>query len=229
MPTNTKHKKTKPKKSFKKKTVTKKSNVVNRPMVSLGQGLPKKLLVTHKYSEIVVPTATSGVMQKYSFSCNGMFDPNITGTGHQPMYFDQMAALYDHYRVIGSICTFKITHLVTSNYAAVVGAFVNDDSTTTPTTSFELMENSLSKHRMLAAGQLIPAIFTLKWSAKKYFGGSVLSNPELQGTAAANPTEQSMFTIFVQPIDQISSNSYNVEVDIKYIAVWTELKDIAGS
>lgn len=229
-----KMKKSKARKGVKKsKSTTRKSKSTrvprNRAIINVGQGFPKKMVMSHKYSEVVVPTCTSGALSTYTFSCNGMYDPNITGTGHQPMYFDQLGALYDHYTVIGSKCTFKITHLVTTNYSARVGAFINDDSTVTPGTMNALTENSLSKHRLLAAGQLVPVIFQLKWSAKKYFGGTVMSNINLQGTTSANPTEQSMFTIMVQPTDEVTTQTYVVEVDIEYIAVWDELKDIASS
>jgi len=35
----------------------------------------------------------------YQFRLNSLFDPDFTGTGHQPKGFDQLAALYQRYRV----------------------------------------------------------------------------------------------------------------------------------
>lgn len=201
----------------------------NKTTVNVGLGFPKKLLMTHKYSQVIVPTCTSGALQTYSFSCNSLYDPDVSGVGHQPMYFDQLTALYDHYTVIGSQVTIKVSHLVPTNYSARVGCMINDDSTVTPTSMNSLCENSLAKHRLLASGQTNPVIFNLKWSAKKTFGGSILANDNLQGSNSASPSEQSMYSIFVQPTDEITTNSYVVEVLFKYITVWDELKDIAGS
>lgn len=38
----------------------------------------------------------------YVYLANGMYDPDYTGTGHQPKYFDQWGALYKRYLVFGS-------------------------------------------------------------------------------------------------------------------------------
>lgn len=206
-----------------------KKPVYNKTTVNAGLGFPKKLMMTHKYNEVVVPTCSVGALAYYTFSCNSLYDPNVTSGGHQPMFFDQLTAIYDHYTVIGSIATIKITHLVPSNYSARVGCFINDDSTVTPSTMDALCENSQSKHRLLAAGQTTPVVFTMKWSAKKTFGGSVLGNDNLQGSYNSSPTEQSMFTLMVQPTDQVTTSSYVVDVSIRYITIWDELKDIASS
>jgi len=48
------------------------------------------------------------------FSMNGLFDPNISGTGHQPMFFDNYMAIYGQYRVNRAYITFIAcdTHIV---------------------------------------------------------------------------------------------------------------------
>lgn len=38
----------------------------------------------------------------YVFRANSCFDPDFSVGGHQPLYFDQYSAVYDHYRVVGS-------------------------------------------------------------------------------------------------------------------------------
>ena len=42
---------------------------------------------------------------------NSLFDPDQTGTGHQPYYFDQFAALYNRYTVLGSKLTAEFSLL----------------------------------------------------------------------------------------------------------------------
>ena len=76
---------------------------VYRPMRSFNQvGFPKTLKFIHKYCDNVSVSGSAGIPFKYQFSCNGLYDPNITGTGHQPMYFDQVTPIYNQYRVIGA-------------------------------------------------------------------------------------------------------------------------------
>lgn len=43
----------------------------------------------------------------WQFTSNGLYDPDITGTGHQPLYFDNYAALYSRYKV--KYATIKVT------------------------------------------------------------------------------------------------------------------------
>lgn len=40
------------------------------------------------------------VLTYHLFRANGIFDPDVTGTGHQPLYRDQVADLYTNYTVI---------------------------------------------------------------------------------------------------------------------------------
>jgi len=201
----------------------------NQSMVRTGVGFPKMLKMTQKYVEQVnFQTGSLGALATYSFSCNGMYDPNITGTGHQPMYFDQLGALYDHYCVIASKITVTFTKGDTQTTMPVtVGIYVNDDSTVTPTI-FGIMENSLATSAVIHAGQPT-AVCKLGWSAAKYFGKSPLANTELQGTTSGNPTEQSMFTLFIDSSLGLQVGAALATVEIEYIAIWKELRDIASS
>jgi len=200
-------------------------------MGKLGLGFPKKLLITHRYVEPNLPliTSGSGALSYYTWSCNSLYDPNVTGIGHQPMYFDQLSALYDHYVVIGSRIKIIVTPANNLQPNAIVGAFVNDDSNVTGTTG-SLLENSLVKWRNIPNASTQATVFNLKWSAKKYFGGSIMSDPSLRGTSTSSPTEQSMFTVFLDSTYAGgSAANYNISAVIEYITVWKELREIASS
>jgi len=58
-----------------------------------------------RYSDYFQLTTTSGAVSTYVFAANGLYDPNITGTGHQPMGFDQLLQFYNHYQNL-----YKLNH-----------------------------------------------------------------------------------------------------------------------
>lgn len=64
---------------------------------SLGP-LPARYITKHKYSQTLQLTALNNY--QYLFNLNSLFDPDRTGIGHQPYGYDQLAALYNRYRVI---------------------------------------------------------------------------------------------------------------------------------
>lgn len=63
---------------------------------------PQNKLATHMYADTVImpAAAVAGGGQIYTFRANGMYDPDKTGTGHQPLYRDEMAAQYSAYTVL---------------------------------------------------------------------------------------------------------------------------------
>lgn len=196
--------------------------------VNLGTAFPKQMKIMHRYAESVNVTSTTGILQNYNFTCNGMFDPDITGSGHQPLYFDQMTAIYDHYTVIASKIYVECVPSATSEDAFRIAILINDDTTTTPTDMSTIIEQAQSTYRTVPANANNVYSLNKSWSAKKTFGGSVLGNDNLQGTAASNPTEQSYFTLSVQG-SGANTVVANFNITIEYIAIWEELKDIAAS
>lgn len=189
-------------------------------------GFPKMLKFKHKYVQQV---SLTGSTSSQLFSCNSLYDPDATGAGHQPMYFDQLSALYDHYTVIGSRIIYRIVPAGTSvqhPYRVIV--WINDDTTTTGS-STDIAENKFAKTRICTGG-INPSqiVLTNRWSAKKFFGPP-LANDELKGTPSSNPTEQSYYQINVRSLDGVNSVDLYAHVEIEYIAIWRELKELAGS
>lgn len=205
-------------------------SLANKSFVTAGKGFPKKMQMTHKYSAIVNLIGTAGASGYFQFSCNGMYDPDTGGIGHQPYYFDQMAAIYDHYTVIGSKITAKITPFLSVNEAAVVTVAKNDDTTITNSSPLTQAEYSEAKQVLIPANSNSHCHYlSSSWSAKKTFGGSILGNDALQGTDSANPSEQTFYTFSIKAADSASTVGMYCIVQVEYTAIWDELKDVAGS
>lgn len=197
--------------------------------LGVAMGFPKKLKFKHKYVDQLTITSTAGIQQNYFFSCNGMYDPDITGIGHQPLYFDQIDAIYNHYHVIGSKIRFTVIPVgTTATVPHAILVYIDDDSTATAGMP-ALMEQPGTITKYCAGGINPDKLYiTKKWSAKKAFG-NVMANDQLQGDAAANPSEQQYYHFALRAVDNISTVSVNVLVEIEYIAIWNERREINRS
>lgn len=201
------------------------------PKRSLGPiGFPRLLKMTHKY--VSAPTqlnCVGGNMSLHVFCANGMFDPDISATGHQPMYFDQMALIYNHYTVIGSKITIQV-QTTEEVLGPMIGClWIDDDSITTSTSLSEVAERGRYPLVNFGGPNSDPrTTFKAKWSAKKFFGKGAMANNALQGTGSANPSEISNYKFAYNTVDGTSATIY-LTVSIEYIAIWSELKETAQS
>jgi hypothetical protein len=76
--------------------------------------------MTLKYTTLITNSLPTGTGAQQTMNLNSIFDPDRTGAGHQPLYFDQVAAIYNRYRVLKA--RWKITFAPATNpvYALVV-------------------------------------------------------------------------------------------------------------
>lgn len=90
--------------SFKRRTFKRRGN---RTKISCmrpkGLFLADTAMVKFKYVENFAQTnATGNPNTHFVFAGNGLADPNLSNTGHQPLYFDQYGLMYKDYYVAGS-------------------------------------------------------------------------------------------------------------------------------
>ena len=205
----------------------KSSPEIARYEATLGRtiGFPKLLKFKHRYHEQFGLTSTTGALNTYNFRCNSLFDPNQTGTGHQPLYYDNLVAIYRHFTVIGAKCTFRVVPDGSSAQAPFqVTCWINDD-TTSPANIDTIAESKSSKTVIVGGINPQQQTVTLYWSGKQFFGVAAY-NDDMQGQGV-NPSEQSYFTYSMQPLDKTSSVTARVLVTIDYITLWSELSDQA--
>lgn len=186
-------------------------------------GFPRRMYIAHKYCETVTLTMTNGSINGLLYSCNGMFDPRTAVGGHQPMYFDNLGAIYDHFTVVKSKCKFTVTPNAQNTVPIRVASFVDDDTSVAVTLDAACEMAGGSMQIIPAATSTNPVIFYKDWSARSTFGGDPLANDNLQGTSAANPTEQSYF-VLQSDVPSLASITLSVTVEIVYYAIWDELK-----
>jgi len=208
-----------------KKGYTSKTQAIGR---SVATPLPRMMKITHRYADTGNMTVTAGVPARWEYSCNSLFDPDSTGLGVQPQAFDQLGALYNHYIVIGSRITVRIT-VTGGTVASLVCGLYTDADTVTSNDTKELICSSKGNYRIIGNSSGDSVVMKTNWSAKKVFGRDVLGNNLLKGTPTTSPSEQQFFTWFVNSMDQSSNTGISYAVYLEQIAMWLEPKELAMS
>ncbi len=97
--------------------------------------LDPHLYVTLKYTQTFSNSVAAAAGSIQSMNLNSLFDPDRTGSGHQPYGFDQLAALYNRYRVLntryrvmfGSVGA--VYHIVVTTTNGLLVSSISDQAT----------------------------------------------------------------------------------------------------
>lgn len=198
------------------------------PQASPHGPLPEAFTNTLKYAAYDTIDPGIGVAGFHMFSCNGIYDPDVTGTGHQPMYFDDMMELYQHYTVLSS--KIKVSFLNGAESCiigvAVLGAVTGSTDLT------RLIEYPMSHSKpVFTAGNVVPrpvdTEITAHFNAQSFFNktrSSMLGAGSYTGNVSANPAEQAYFCVFIGPADEATNLSETgFRVEIEYRCVFSEI------
>jgi hypothetical protein len=179
-----------------------------------------------------------GVATSRFYSANGMFDPDVSGTGHQPMGFDQMMLSYEQATVMAT--RISVSFIAGGNPARV-GIYLSPD-TTNITDPIRLVENGLLVSASLDSAMVSgtggggerKVTLTQTCNVAKYFGRpanrSLLNDDDLQTTAASNPPEQVYFGIVAwNPFQAASGTVVDYDVLIFYDVIYHEPRKLTVS
>jgi len=192
---------------------------------------PARKMVRLFYNENVqITSGTVGIAGIYVFSANGLYDPNITSTGHQPMGFDQMMLFYNHYTVRNAriTATFRST---TANYGGWASVAVKGTSTTV-TTATQIVEDGYVVYGPtgIPTSSLCVCKFQVSSDAGAFQGmKTTVDNPDMSGDSASNPAEQTYFHLsFWNDLDNTNVVA-SVNVLIEYEAWFREPRPLGQS
>lgn len=196
-------------------------------------GQPKRKLIKFRYAQEFTLAAAAGSTTSQIMRANSLYDPDYSGTGHQPLGYDQWSVFYDHYVVIG--CKIKVTFDASAesgNSLPLSCGLVLDDNASLSTASTSALteaNNSKTKH-FNSLDRTITSI-TAAVAPHKFLGRSKpLSDPELKAAFNANPVEQCYWVIWMTNEDPATAATYvKCYVDMEYTAVLIEPKDITQS
>lgn len=199
------------------------------PQFPLGKSIKTSTRYFDKGYTLAIPAA--GQLARHVFSANGLYDPDITGVGHQVLGFDQMMLMFDHYTVIGSRIRVDFWNKDPSN-SIMVGIGLNDDASPS-LNPIVAVENGNMKYKQLSpfgAGMGARTTMTLKVNPAKFLGRSKpMSDPDLKGSISANPNEGVFY--YVWAADTASDDPTTVEFSatLEYQVVYHEPKQLGSS
>lgn len=202
---------------------------VPRALSNKGFGFPDKLITKLHYSDVGTITCTSGVQSQYVFRLNSIYDPDYTGTGHQPMYRDQFVALYNQYAVISS--KIKYTVINTTATMAMVCGQNNDDNGSISTAFLDNLEKPHGTSTVLTipTGAKSSTVFYNNFDCKRDLGIDPYASQTYKTSVGANPTESYNNGLWAIPFDGATTGTLQFLVSIEYNVMFTELSDVGTS
>lgn len=187
----------------------------------------QSVVTTHKYVDFVALNPTSGVVALDNWSLTNMFDPYVGAGGHQPLGFDQMAALYRKYMVISAELQFTAYTANGNSLPMFIHICAPADLIAT---------NSISSDALLEKPNVTGFISTSSmntmrrtYDAKRWFGRSYDAG-NLTSLSTTSPSTNVNAQVGYGPLDATSDlNAASFVVVITYKAIWTEPALVAQS
>ncbi len=202
-----------PKKS--KKSATSQYVGANAPRRWFTQPFPDESCVTLTYQTEVDSTATVGLVGPYRMSLNGPYDPDVSGTGSQPLGFDQWMGIYSRYCVVESQCDVAVTSRAVSNRFSVAVVPV------TPVGTYPSTFESASACRFAKCATTTGGgpTYRIKQTRKvcEVFGVppmAIEADDNFSGTASASPGREGAWVIVGETSG--SSDAFSLSIRVKY-------------
>lgn len=210
----------------KKKNGNRRNKRKNKMVVLLGRSpIPTSVLVKLRYCDsIAIDPASGGITGSHLFRVNSLFDPDETSAGHQPLAYDEYAALYSRYCVLGAKITVKCIN--TSSTIPLIFGIVLRNVTpglaVSPNMLREQGDSTWGYAGNIGAKQ--NRSISKTFSAKKFFGyPKPLNETDLRASTTANPAVTGYFQVWGAAADNVSNpGAMTYQVTIDYIAVFTK-------
>lgn len=195
--------------------------LIARPRNIISYGFPRCQLVRMVYFQ-QVRLDPAGTPATHVFRANSIYDPDYTNTGgHQPMFHDQYAAVYNKYKVVSS----RIDITGANDYsdqANVMGNLVTcvvNNTTTAYQSITEACEAKGSVYRQCHERRPMRRL-TNTFSAKKFFCLANIKDADdidgLMGNTlvGSNPVQQAYYVVQAYPLYQ-GQNTYPACLNIR--------------
>jgi len=194
---------------------------------NLVYGFPDRMQTKLRYNQTVDLISGGGALVgSRLFRMNDITIP--TASGHQPMYRDTYAAIYENYAVVASRLTVKFINTSATNVFKVGAAI--DSGISTSSNATELCERSHGQHTILPplAGSLSSRTFTVPWNCRTILGIDPYTSDQYKTPITSSPTNMSEVQIWVLDLTT-GTSGITLDVTIEYDVLFTELSTPATS
>ncbi len=196
-------------------------------------GFSPKLTTTLRYCQTISLNPGAGSTARHTFRANSIFDPDVTGVGHQPLYHDTLYQVYQFATVMGSRMTVQWTPNTVANVNP--GALVLFKAITAgqlDTFSFaNVMEQSVigiqqySLLGLLNARNQNKLVLSINYSPKKDLNyEDPIDEEDLRQPNDANPVTEYFYDILYMATDDLSDPGLvDLFVTIEYLCEFNTL------
>lgn len=221
--------KPKAKRNYKKKAYRKKGITVNA-VKGTSSLISPRLRTKMLYASEQIATTTTTTLRLYQFRSNSLYDPDLTGTGHQPMGYDQITNFYTNWRVYGVKITVEGL-MLTGNTAGCLLIGFNRSSVYYPADLPTAREDR--DYKCIVVNNEKPFKFTRYFDIAKSLG---MSKTEFWGddglmgnVSGTNPAKVPALNIMWQNLDQSTSTGWNFTAKLEYYVMFSEPRQMGGS
>lgn len=196
---------------------------VNRSL----QPFPNRYICKQKYSTTISTNAGG----QYVFNLNSLWDPDRTGIGHQPYGFDNLALLYNRYRVIS--CGWRVHNATGATGSPIITASLpNNDLGMVFVNTGEMLENPRTKYVVNNPGGPILTLHGKSY-IPKLMGRTktqYMADDNYQSLVTTSPNELAL--LYLQTFNGFSGDSVGgigLTVILEFTVEYFDLKHVIQS
>lgn len=169
------------------------------------RGRHTSLIAYQAGKNLTEPTVGAAATQTWSLT--GCYDPDITGTGVQPIGFDPWTTMYQNFLVLRT--TYELTFVNTSSNTVRVG-FLMSNLNSLPTSVAAWPSDPCGKFSVLGSVGGNRAVKTFKgtvepWTKMQIPKESYITTPDFQGSAIQNPLRQLYMMTYVNGLSAVAN------------------------
>lgn len=199
-------------------------------VVFRGYGFPDALITNLQYCDTISLIPTVGApCPNYGYRLTSLFDPDYSGSGGQPYYFDQIAAVYGRYMIRGAKITVNFSY--ESQTAAGIGPSVVGiqcaEATNISSTNSNLLRMTANTSSDILSTQSETKNVVATYSPYQAYGNSLTDS--LTADVGANPSRNWFAWVFAAPQGTDLTKPITAVVTIEYNVQFTQLKTNSGS